>query len=329
MEQLLQRAATAGLHSLGPDGLERLTVLYRTASADLARAQSEGWPAQVQQYLNALVAKAHALIYSVQPRSRLGLVAYFFGIVPMTFRRRIRYVAASAAITITVAFATYVAVRVDPALAPELLGDFASAIEEFAASGKAAGRYFADQPFVKYLGGSAFSAFLFLHNLKVALTAFALGITAGVLTVYILIQNAVMLGCFFAIGANNGALVRLLSVVAPHGALEIPAIIIAGAGGLLMGHALINPGRWRRVDALRIAAREALTMLLAAAPLFLLAGIIEGNISPLFRGSFGTDAVRLAFAIGVFGLMCMYLWRGDRLLRPEVRQKLPKPPPWP
>ncbi|MBC7287855.1 MAG: stage II sporulation protein M, partial [Armatimonadetes bacterium] len=310
-------------------GLERLTLLYRSATADLARAQSEGWPRDVQYYLNSLVAKAHGRIYAVRPRKQISLLAYFFGVIPVTFRRRFKYVLASAAITIVAAAAAYAGARADPSLAHEMLGGFAEAVEEFATSEATAGHYFADQPFVKYLGGTSFSAFLFLHNLKVALQAFALGIAAGVLTVFVLIQNGVMLGAFLAIGANNGALGKLASVIAPHGALEIPAIIIAATGGLLMGHALINPGKWRRIDALRLATREALALLFCAAPLFVIAGIIEGNISPLFRGPFATDAVRFAFAAGVFALLCLYLWRGDTTLSPALRARLSEPPAWP
>jgi len=314
---------------LGPDGLERLTVLYRSAAADLARAQSEGWPRQVRDYVNELVARAHARIYAVQPRSGLGLRVYFFGMVPAVFRRRWRYLAASTALTVAVAVMSYAGVRWEPRFAHELLGGFAEAVEEFARSGEAAGRYFADQPFVQYLGGGSFSAFLFVHNLQVAVQAFALGITAGLGTLFVLLSNGMMIGAFLAIGANEEALGRLLSVAAPHGALEIPAIMIAGAGGLLMGHAIISPGRWRRADALKLAARDALALLVSTVPMFLAAGIIEGNLSPRFRGLFGSDEVRFGFALGMLTVLGLYVWGGDKLLPPELRRRVPPPVPWP
>lgn len=304
-------------------------MLYRSAVADLARARSEGWPGQVRDYVNDLVAKAHARIYAVQPRSGLGMRVYFFGVVPAVFRRRWRYLASSVLLTLAVALVSYVGVRREPVLARELLGGFAEAIEEFARSGEAAGHYFADQPFVKYLGGGSFSAFLFLHNLQVAVQAFALGVTAGLGTLFVLLSNGMMIGAFLAIGANEGALGRLLSVVAPHGALEIPAILIAGAAGLLMGHAIVSPGRWRRADALRLAARDALALLVGSAPMFLAAGIIEGNLSPRFSGVFGSDQVRFGFALGMLGVLGLYLWGGDKLLPPELRRRVPPPVPWP
>ncbi len=169
LDGLLRQADAHGLEGLGPDGLERLALLYRSASADLARAQSESWPRQVREHVNELVARAHARIYAVQPRSGVGLRVYFLGVVPLTFRRRWRYLAASAGLSLAVALFAYLGVRRDPRLAHEFLGDFAEVAAEFAQSGQTAGHYFSDQPMVKYLGGGAFSAFLFLHNLRVAL----------------------------------------------------------------------------------------------------------------------------------------------------------------
>ncbi|MCX7599860.1 MAG: stage II sporulation protein M [Armatimonadetes bacterium] len=329
LEGLIRQVDAGGLESLGPDGLERLAVLYRSAAADLARARSEGWPGQVQDYVNNLVARAHARIYAVQPRSGLGMRVYFFGVVPAVFRRRWHYLAASTFLTLAMALMSYAGVRREPGLARELLGGFAEAVAEFARSGEAAGHYFADQPFVKYLGGGSFSAFLFLHNLQVALQAFALGVTAGLGTLFVLLSNGMMIGVFLAIGANEGALARLLSVVAPHGALEIPAILIAGAGGLLMGHAIVNPGRWRRADALKLAGRDALALLVVSVPMFLAAGVIEGNLSPRFRGFFGSDQVRIVFALGMLGTLGLYLWGADKLLPPHLSRRVPPAPPWP
>jgi len=326
---LLRRVDATGLRSLGPDGLERLALLYRATTTDLARAQSEGWPRPVREYLNELVARAHARVYAAQPRSRVGLVVYFLGVVPTTFRRRWLYVAASAALTVVVSMAVYLAVCSDPPLAEELLGSFAGAIEEFATSSRPAGKYFSEQPFVQYLGGGSFSSFLFLHNFKVAVLCFAAGVLLGLGTLYMLITNAIMLGVFFGVGANAGALTKLASVVAPHGALEIPAIFVAAGGGLLMGHALVSPGKWRRVDALRLAAQDALALLVSAVPLFLAAGIIEGNLSPRFEGFFGNDTSRFIFAVGVFVVMLLYLLCGDRVLSEGYRRLIPTPPPWP
>jgi uncharacterized membrane protein SpoIIM required for sporulation len=332
LDSLLKQAAQRGLASLGPDGLERLTLLYRTATADLAAAQSEGWPRAVVEYLNELVARAHALIYAVQPRSRLGLLTYFFGVVPLTFRRRWRYVAASAGLNIAIALIAFLAVRQDPALAHQWLGPFAEAVEDFARGHRAAGAYFADQPLVKYLGGGALSAFLFLHNLQVALAAFALGALPLVGTLglfYLLLVNAMMVGVFLALGANEAALSKLAAVIAPHGALELPAIFLAQAGGLLMSHAFINPGPWRRVDAWRMAAQDALALLAGAVPLLLAAGLIEGNISPLFRWPFASEPVRLVFALVMFIVAALYLARGEVVLSQQRRERLPPPPPWP
>lgn len=283
----------------------------------------------MRDYLNDLVVRAHAKVYAVQPRRRLGLLVYFFGVVPTTFRRRWPYVAVSTGLSVAVALIGYFGVRHDPALAHQLLGNFSDVVEQFAKSGHTAGHYFSDREDIKALGGASLSTFLFLHNLKVALGAFAGGVLAGTITLIMLIENGMMLGVFLAIGANAGALGRLVSVVAPHGALELPAIFIAGAGGLLMGHSLVNPGKWRRGDALRLAARDALPLFLSSAPLFFAAGIIEGNISPQFQGFFADDTTRFIFACIMLCVMLAYLCLGDRLLDPMRRRRIPPGPDWP
>ena len=96
-----------------------------------------------------------------------------------------------------------------------------------------------------------------------------------------------------------------------------------------MGHSLVNPGKWRCGDALRLAARDALPLFLSSAPLFLAAGIIEGNISPQFQGFFGDDTTRFIFACIMLTVMLAYLCFGDRLLDEASRRRIPPGPDWP
>jgi uncharacterized membrane protein SpoIIM required for sporulation len=73
---------------------------------------------------------------------------------------------------------------------------------------------------------------------------------------------------------------RLLAFVAPHAVLELAAIFISGAAGLIIGKALVFPGQYRRLDALRAAARRAVGLFAGCLPILLIAGLIEGYLSP-------------------------------------------------
>jgi len=124
-----------------------------------------------------------------------------------------------------------------------------------------------------------FSTSLFVHNTWVSFGAFSLGILFGIGTVYILLTNGVMLGAIggLLIGSGNGGF--FVELVAAHGILEISGIIVAGAAGLRMGWALVDPGDRNRREALVEDARDAVLMVAGTIPFFAVAGLIKGVVS--------------------------------------------------
>ncbi len=155
---------------------------------------------------------------------------------------------------------------------------------------------------------------LMSNNIQVALKAFALGVTLGLGTLYVLIMNGLMLGGFLGIGAHYGRLADLLAVVSPHGAIEIPAILIAAGAGLMMGYALINPGDRFRGDAFRIAAVKAVKLAVGTVPIFVVAALIEGLLSPQHAGPLATNEARFLLGGLAFAALALYLGYGDRIL---------------
>ncbi len=318
LTELVNQAQRRGLASLGADQLDELGALYRQATAALARARSLNRDSQLIAYLNQLVGRAHAIIYGQhsQPRLRLG---YLFGVdIPRTFQAHWRYVAVAAAVTLVAATLAYLLVRADPRWSQALLGDsFSGAVEEFATSEQPAGEYFAET--AQALGGANFSALLMSNNIQVALKAFAVGVTLGLGTLYVLVMNGLLLGAFLGIGAHYDRLVDLVAVVIPHGAIEIPAILIAGGAGLMMGHALVSPGDRLRRDALRIAALKAVKLAVGTVPVFIVAALIEGLLSPQHRGLFAANEPRFLLGFLAFALLALYFCFGDRILTRQPR----------
>jgi len=138
------------------------------------------------------------------------------------------------------------------------------------------------------------------NNIRVAAIAFAGGMTAGVLTLWIILTNGLMVGALGALYTKAGFGPDFWATIAPHGVLGLSAIQIAGGAGLLLAAGYVRPGRARRIDALTAAARRAATLVLGVAMLLCIAGTIEGFISPQrlpipVRGLFGAvTAVALA-----------------------------------
>ena len=119
------------------------------------------------------------------------------------------------------------------------------------------------------------------NNLQVAFLAFASGITAGVMTVWVLVSNGLSIGAVLGLYVSKGIGSLILAFIAPHGVLELFAICLAGAAGLLIGAAIFVPGDRTRRRALVENGRRAASLVAGATFLLLFAGLIEGFISPI------------------------------------------------
>jgi hypothetical protein len=157
------------------------------------------------------------------------------------------------------------------------------------------------------------STLIILNNIQVCAYAFGGGILLGVGTLYILLTNGLILGVIGAIFISKGPDFSLyfFSGVLPHGVLELPAICIAGGAGLLLGKAILVPGGLRRIDALKKNGMDAAGLLMGVAIILLVAGLIEGFITPLKIGGEANVPVlmyaKLAFSATAFLLLLAYV----------------------
>src|SRR5579859_3550238 len=121
---------------------------------------------------------------------------------------------------------------------------------------------------------------IFTNNIQVAFLAFAGGVLCGLGTTYVLVSNGVLLGGVLGAAQFYGVSPLVWSFISPHGYLELTCIVIAGAAGLMLGDALLRPGLALRREALARASRRAVELAVGAAPVLVVAGLIEGFISP-------------------------------------------------
>jgi uncharacterized membrane protein SpoIIM required for sporulation len=155
------------------------------------------------------------------------------------------------------------------------------------------------------------------HNISVTMLMVAAGITFGLGTAYLLALNGLLIGAVAALCFKHGMSLELWSFVLPHGSFEISALVIAGAAGLILGHALIDPGPYRRAEFLSFRARETVRLALGCVPLLVVAGIIEAFFSPSPAGPWLKLTVA---AISFFGLVLFLGFSG--LKRKESRSTL-------
>jgi len=128
----------------------------------------------------------------------------------------------------------------------------------------------------------AASSQIMTNNISVSFVAFAYGITAGAGTVLFMVFNGLLMGVVGTACWLNNMSLSLWSFVAPHGVLELPAIFIAGGAGLRIAQGMLFPGTLSRQDSLAKAGGEAVRLLVGIIPILVVAGLIEGFISPSF-----------------------------------------------
>jgi uncharacterized membrane protein SpoIIM required for sporulation len=294
LEDLLSLAESRGIERLGADRLEDLGRLYRAVTSDLAAAQSRDYDPEIRNYLNRLTARAHAVFYRKSDAGGWARVRDFYAKrFPREVRRSWREIAACTALFLGGAIVAYALVAVRPLSAYAILPPNAVPLIK---------KSLHDSNFAVESGPAMF-ALLFQNNVQVSALAFAGGMTLGLLTLWVILQNGLQIGATAALFAAKGFGTDFFVTVSPHGAFELTAIQISGGAGLLLALAIVAPGRRRRADALRENARRAGILIIGVITMLLVAAIVEGFFTPLRTPLWGRALVGAVMA----ALLAVYL----------------------
>ena len=250
-----------------------ISRLYRAATSDLALAKRDFPRNEVTVYLNQLVARAHAVVYRSEPLALKRLWQFATRGFPRLFRETWVFTFIAAMLFILPAIASGVATYAQPALATSLLPpDMHRLISIVEDKDLWVDIPMEERPYA--------ASFIMTNNIQVSILSFASGLSAGLMTLWVLFFNGLILGTLTGLTSFHGIGLELWNFVIGHGVIELSIIFISGGSGLMLGWAILRPGLMRRRDALAQAARKAVYLLLGAVPWLVVAGTIEGFISP-------------------------------------------------
>jgi uncharacterized membrane protein SpoIIM required for sporulation len=272
LEALLQKIDKQGFKSLSATEVRSLSSLYRTVSADLARARTHQLGQTLTHHLQSLTSRAYSQVYQGSRRQDWQAARDFvmWGFPQVVQETGIYIGLATAMVLLGAIVAWWYAWR-DPAfmalVVPESMINLVLKQKQLWM-----GHILGDEPMA--------SSTIMINNLSVTFRAAAGGITAGLFTSYILIFNGILLGAIGVLVAQGGLAYPFWAFVFPHGSLELPAIFISGGAGLLIAKALLFPGEYRRADAFKRYGLQAAKLMFGVVVLLIFAGIIEAFISP-------------------------------------------------
>jgi len=274
LEHLLDQVKGTGLKTLTRSELQEMGLLYRQAAADLSALREDPTGKSYARSLNLLLSRAHNTIYAGEKSSARGILHFYRFIYPQIFRDNLKLIMASFLLFVGGALVGTLLALTRPDYMRFFLGPhMMETIERH--------KMWTDSVVAV---SPAASSGIMTNNITVSFLAFAWGITGGIFTVLLLVFNGVMIGVVGTACWLNDMSLSLWSFVAPHGVLELPAIFIAGGAGLRLGQGLLFPGLLSRADALAKAGGEAVRLLMGVVPILVVAGLIEGFISPSSLG---------------------------------------------
>lgn len=309
LEDLLDMMKLTGIRGLSRVEVREFGELYRRAASDLAIARAETRDPKLINYLNSLVIRAHGRIYRAESQG-VGLIGRFFAEeLPRTFRANWRYMA--------LAFAIFAGFGVFGFIATWVNLDFT----HFVALSGITSEIQSNNHWWESLnsqGNQIGATSIMSNNILVTVKAFAMGALLGVGAFYDLAFEGARLGSVFAAcyKLNPPFGNDLATFVVGHGVIELSCIFFCGGAGMMIGYAIIDPGDLTRAQALKKKGMETARIVIGCACFLVVAGTIEGFLSP----SALPPWIKIATGVGTGIAMYSYLFFAGRSGETETAQ---------
>jgi len=295
IDELLNRSGRSGVRALTHPELQELALLYRQTASDLATIREDDSSRNLAHYLNQLLGRAHNLIYMGRRSKPIGILRFYRETFPQIFHETLPYTLLATAVFWATAAAGLMVTLANPGFSRYVLGPaMMDTIEKQQ-------MWTHSIVTAKPMESSA----IMTNNLTVSFLTFAYGVTAGIGTLFMLTFNGLLFGVISGACWRAGMIGQLMSFVAPHGALELPAIFIAGGAGLMLGKGLLFPGTLPRRASFAYEGGRAVRLVLGIIPMLIVAGTIEGFVSPTNLA----PRWKYTLSAGMFALLLLYVMR--------------------
>lgn len=300
----LTRKAGRSAGRLPAEELDELVSLYQRTGTHLSHARTAFADAGLDSRLSRLVAAAGGVVYGTRPRTLRGVGRFFTRTFPAALWHVRPFLLAATLLMAVPAAVVAVHLSGDRAALDAL-----SSPAERAAFVQAGTDYYSEQP------SAQFASQVFTNNVRVAVLAFSAGIALCLFSALVLVVNGTNIGQFVAVFVAAGRGAELFGLLVPHGVIELSAVVVAGAAGLRLGWTVIDPGDRRRGPAVAEEGRRAVGLVMGAAGMLLVAGIIEGFVT----GSALPTPVRIGLGLAVGLAFWIYAWSFGRRAAAEGR----------
>ncbi len=308
LDRIVEQTERGGVQSLSFEDARDLSQLYRQSVTSLSVAREISLDKALQEYLEALCCRAYLAVYSPQESIRGTVTRFLTQSGPAAMRR------SGPAILLS-----FISLMIGAVVGYLLFFDDPLWYNTFVPGSMQGGRGISSSQddLLEVIYGSgdedlgslgAFASFLFSHNTRIAIFAFALGIAACVPSFLLSAYQGLLLGAFFALHVDRGIGLDLFGWLSIHGVTELSAIVIATAGGFRLGLAVLFPGQLTRGAALRKEGQDAAKLAIMAALMLVAAAILEG-----FGRQLIVDRnVRIVMGWGIGLLWLTYFLRAGR-----------------
>ncbi len=252
---------------------DELASHYVNLINDLAYAQTYYPKSKVITYLNQLAAKAFQKIYKTKRQNTSRIISFWKTEVPLICYQYRKFIYIAFAIFFTFTFIGSISAANDGEFVRSILGDrYVNMTLENIEAG---------DPVAVYKNGSNWGSFIgiTINNLKVGIMAFVFGVFIGIGTLYIMFKNCIMLGSFQYFFYEKNVFWESVRGIWIHGSMEIFAIVIECAAGLILGASILFPQTHSRYTSFKIGAKTGFKILISTFPFTLSAGFLEGFVT--------------------------------------------------
>jgi uncharacterized membrane protein SpoIIM required for sporulation len=310
LETLLGRVEGHSAAKLSDQELLAIPVLYRATLSSLSVARATSLDHSLIDYLESLSTRAYFFVYGTRAGIGTRLGRFFGETWPMAVRGLWRETLVSLAITVAAALVGYLLVMQDPSWFGGLVGGMSEGRDPTATTAFLRHTLYDDGG--KQAPLAALATYLFSHNAQIAIMAFALGFAFCLPTAFLMAQNGLMLGAFFALFVSHGLGFELGGWIFIHGVTELFAIILGGAAGFRVGWRVAFPGDRSRLDAAAEAGKSAAPVIAGVVLMLVVAGLLEGFARQLIQ----LDWARYAIAISTLIIWTGYFYLPRRGRKP-------------